>query len=360
MIRFTQGNLLDADAEALVNTVNTVGVMGKGIALMFKESFPSVYEEYAEACEAGEVRVGQMHVVDRGALFNPRYVINFPTKKHWRHPSKIEWIVDGLQDLKSIILAKKIRSIALPPLGAGNGKLDWAVVRPIIDSVLGELLDVDVLVFEPTQRYQNVIKKAGNEKLTPARAAITELVRRYLVLGIDCTVLEVQKLAWFAERITCDLGFGNFLDLKFSQNRYGPYAHRLSYLIDSIDGSYLYCAKRIADSSPTDLVWVEPTKSEKVSLYLSTNAKEAAEVIDRTAMLIDGFESPLGLELLATLDWLINIDGVEPNLNAVRSAVSRWPGGSGSGNRKALLFDDRLIVLALERLSSLSENRQIH
>lgn len=355
MIKFTQGNLLAAEAEALVNTVNTVGVMGKGIALMFKEAFPSVYQEYAEACEADEVHIGKMHVVDRGALFNPRYVINFPTKKHWRHPSKLEWIAEGLRDLRNVIIEKNIRSIALPPLGAGNGKLEWNTVRPLIESTLGDLQNVDVLVFEPTQQYQNVMKKAGSENLTPARAIIAELVRRYMILGIDCTVLEVQKLAWFAERITEKLAFRNFLDLKFTQNRYGPYAHRLSYLIDSIDGSYLHCAKRIVDSSPTDLIWVEPTKSEKVTVYLKSHAKEAAEVIDKTAKLIDGFESPLGLELLATVDWLINIDKVEPNLDAVRDAVSRWPGGAGSGARKASIFDDRLIGFALNRLAYLND-----
>lgn len=353
MIRFTQGNLLDADAEALVNTVNTVGVMGKGIALMFKEAYPSVFEEYAEACKSGEVTVGYMHVVDRGALFNPRFIINFPTKKHWRHPSKMEWITDGLDDLKKVILENSIHSIALPPLGAGNGKLDWSEVRVQIEQILGGLSDVDILVYEPTRQYQNVMKKEGKENLTPARATIAELIRRYLVLGIDCTVLEVQKLAWFAERMTQQIGAENFLKLKFSQNRYGPYAHRLSYLIDSIDGSYLHCAKRIADSSPTDLVWVEPSRSAKVQLYLDSAAKDASIVIDSTAELIDGFESPLGLELLSTIDWIVNVDGVKPNLADVRGAIANWPGGSGSGRRKSSLFDDRLIEIALDRLSSL-------
>jgi O-acetyl-ADP-ribose deacetylase (regulator of RNase III) len=353
MMRFTQGNLLEAPAEALVNTVNTVGVMGKGIALMFKEAFPDAFEEYAEACEEGQVRVGKVHVVDRGTLFNPRYVINFPTKKHWRHPSKIEWIIDGLEDLRAVILERKIKSIALPPLGAGNGKLDWATVRPEIERALGDLTGVDIIVFEPTSQYQNVMKKSGQDKLTPARAAIVELVRRYLILGIDCTVLEVQKLAWFAERMVQTLGIKNELNLKFDQNRYGPYAQRLSFLLDSIDGSYLHCAKRIPDASPTDLVWVEPNRAERVQIYLNTEAKEMADAIERTGRLIDGFESPLGLELLSTVDWIINVDGVEPSLNAVRRAVRNWPGGSGSGQRKDRLFNDRLLELALARLAEM-------
>ncbi|QYO62607.1 macro domain-containing protein [Leptolyngbya sp. 7M] len=350
MLRFTQGNLLDADVEALVNTVNTVGVMGKGIALMFKEAFPSAFKEYAEACESGDIKVGQMHLVDRGALFNPRFIINFPTKKHWRHPSRMEWISDGLEDLKRVIAEHQIKSIALPPLGSGNGKLEWTGVRQEIERVLGDLNEVDVLVYEPTRQYQNVMKKEGKENLTPARAIITELIRRYLILGIDCTVLEVQKLAWFAERMIRQTGSDNFLNLQFSQNRYGPYAHRLSYLIDSIDGSYLHCSKRIADSSPTDPVWVDPARSEKVEVYLRSNAKVASEVIEKTAALIDGFESPLGLELLSTVDWIINEDRVEPTLEKVKAAIATWPGGPGSGARKASIFDDRLIMLALERL----------
>ena len=129
MLRFTQGNLLDSGAEALVNTVNTVGVMGKGIALMFKEAFPENYKIYEAACKHGEVRIGQMLVTERRELLGPKWIINFPTKKHWRNPSRIEWIEAGLNDLRNVILVNRIRSIALPPLGSGNGGLNWANVR---------------------------------------------------------------------------------------------------------------------------------------------------------------------------------------------------------------------------------------
>src|SRR4051812_20435899 len=129
MINYTQGNLLDDTAEALVNTVNEVGVMGKGIALIFKERFPGNTETYAKACEAGEVRVGRMLVTCNKELWGPCWVINFPTKKHWRHPSKLAWIRDGLADLVRVIKENGIRSVALPPLGCGNGGLEWSQVR---------------------------------------------------------------------------------------------------------------------------------------------------------------------------------------------------------------------------------------
>src|SRR5579871_6095141 len=187
MMKFLQGNLLDAPTEAVVNTVNTVGVMGKGIALMFKEAFPENFRAYHDAVEREEVRIGHMFVTENRAFEGPKWLINFPTKKHWRQPSKLEWIVDGLKDLHRVIREKGIRSIALPPLGCGNGGLEWTDVRPEIEQALGDLPDVDVWVFEPTAKYQNVAKRTGVLKLTPARALVAEMIRRYWVLGIECT-----------------------------------------------------------------------------------------------------------------------------------------------------------------------------
>ncbi len=137
MIRFTQGNLLDSDAEGLVNTVNTVGVMGKGVALMFKEAYPENFKAYEDACRAKQIQVGKMFVTERQQMFGPKWIINFPTKAHWRFPSKMEWIVQGLDDLKHIIQEKE---------------------------VLADLPGVDVIVYEPTAKYQNVAKRTGLEK----------------------------------------------------------------------------------------------------------------------------------------------------------------------------------------------------
>jgi O-acetyl-ADP-ribose deacetylase (regulator of RNase III) len=149
MIRFTQGNLLEAPAEALVNTVNEIGIMGKGIALIFRDAFPANTKAYEEAARAGHVRVGHMLVTNNGSPAGPKWIINFPTKKHWRNPSKLEWVVDGLQDLVRVIREKNIHSVALPALGCGNGGLDWAVVRREIESALAGLDDVEVNVYEP-------------------------------------------------------------------------------------------------------------------------------------------------------------------------------------------------------------------
>lgn len=353
MFEFRHGNLLESKAEALVNTVNTVGVMGKGVALMFKEAYPENFKAYQAACKAKEIKVGHMFVTERQALLGPKWIINFPTKEHWRGSSKLAWIEAGLVDLRRIIVEKKIRSIAIPPLGSGNGGLDWLDVKPKIEAALGELSDVDVIIYEPTDQYQNVSKRSGVENLTPSRALVAELVRRYWILGIECSLLEIQKLAYFLERSILRLGLHNPLDLRFQADRYGPYAPRLTHLLDGLDGSYLHCGKRIGDAGPFDVIWFEDAKRDKIATYLkSGDAKVFLPALEATAELIDGFESPLGMELLATIDWLIEEDGVAANRDSIKSSLETWTGGKKSAERKIKLFEDRLIDLALGRLST--------
>lgn len=353
MITFVTGNLLEAQVEALVNTVNTVGVMGKGIALMFKESYPDNTKAYEAACKAGSIHVGQMMTTRREDLVGPKWIINFPTKRHWRQPSKLEWIVEGLVDLKHVITDLGIQSIALPPLGSGNGGLDWLSVRERIVEALSELDDVNILVFEPTGKYQNVMKREGVDKLTPARALVAELIRQYWILGFECTILEIQKLCYLLEASIARLDVDNPLDLRFDANRYGPYAPRLAHLLNALDGSYLHCDKRIADAGLLDVVWFDDSKRDKVVSYLTTpESKLYRKSLEETVTLIDGFESPLGMELLATIHWLVTRTGVAANRMAISSALRNWPGGDGSGARKARLFDERLIDLALSRLAN--------
>lgn len=353
MITFTEGNLLEAPVEALVNTVNTVGVMGKGIALMFKDRFSHNYQLYSAACKSKQVQTGKMFITEVNEIIGPRWIVNFPTKQHWRTPSRLEWIVEGLQDLRHFIIEQQVKSIAIPPLGAGNGGLEWPAVREQIERVLGDL-DVEILVFEPTQKYQNVAKRNGIEKLTPARALIAELVRQYWVLGMECSLLEIQKLAWFLERAIERLSPDKRLDLRFEANKYGPYADRLRHLLDGLDGSYLQCDKRISDAEPLDVIWFNDTCKTYLQTYLKTEASEYVEALEATSALIDGFESPFGMELLATVDWLIYKEGVEPTVLAVQAGLKKWPAGASAANRKNKLFDKRAISIALERLTSSS------
>jgi O-acetyl-ADP-ribose deacetylase (regulator of RNase III) len=322
------------------------------VALMFKEAFPKNFKSYEAACKQKEVRVGHMFVTETGDLIGPKWIINFPTKQHWRGDSKMEWIDAGLEDLKRVIVEKGIRSIAIPPLESGNGGLKWEEVRPKIEAALGSLGNVSVIVYEPTDQYQNVSKRSGVENLTPARALVAELVRRYWILGIECSLLEIQKLAYFLERSIEKLELKNPLDLRFQADKYGPYAPRLTHLLDGLDGSYLHCGKWIGDAGPFDVIWFEDSKRDKVAAYLgSGDAKIFVPALEATAELIDGFESPLGVELLATLDWLVQKDGVKADRDSIKAGLKTWTGGEESSERKQKLFEDRLIDLALQRLS---------
>lgn len=357
MITFTQGNLLDAKVEAVVNTVNTVGIMGKGIALMFKERFPRNFEAYAQACAQGEVRIGEMFVTETGDMLGPRWIINFPTKTHWRAKTKIAWIEAGLVDLVRVIEDKAIRSIALPPLGCGNGGLQWERVRPLIVDALERIEGVEAVIYEPTARYLNVAKRSGVETLTPTRALVAEMIRRYGLPGIDCSILEVQKLAWFIERGCRRLRPEDQVTFGFTAHKYGPYSDRLRHLLDGLDGSYLHCDKRLADADPLDLIWFERSKADRLETYLSAgDAKPYRAVLHWASFVVDGFESPLGMELLATVDWLLERQGAPATVEGIRYGLRQWDGGAKAGERKLRIFDDRLIEMALERLDA--ANRQ--
>ncbi|HEC42737.1 MAG TPA: phosphatase [Bacteroides sp.] len=233
MLRYTTGNILSSDNQALVNTVNTVGVMGKGIALSFKNAFPIVDYEYQKAIKEGEIKVGRVQVIKTN-LITPEYIINFPTKKHWRQPSKLGYIDSGLQDLVKAIQEYKINSISIPPLGCGNGKLPWQRVKPLMECYLEPLsMDVEILIFEPGFNDQQSVDYNKKVHLTPARAMLLYLMNEYQILGYSINLLVAQKLAYFLQR------FGEPLNLQYEKGYYGPYAHRLFHLLKYLNGSFI-------------------------------------------------------------------------------------------------------------------------
>lgn len=354
MIHYTQGNLLDADVEALVNTVNTVGVMGKGIALMFKERFPDNMQAYAKACKADEVVTGKMFVTQTASLLGPKWIVNFPTKQHWRAKSKMEWVDEGLKDLRRFIIEHQIKSIAIPPLGAGNGGLNWYEVKPKIEQALADIPDVDIWLYEPTAQYQNVAKKSGVQALTPARAMVAELVRRYWILGMECSLLEIQKLTWFLQRVIDAQGLKNELKLRFSANNYGPYANNLTHLLNALDGSYLKAEKRIPDNAPFDVIAFNDANKEYIENYLHEYAKEYLPALEKATEIINGFESPYGMELLSTVDWLLTQQNCEPTLASIKQGIAQWPAGANWAQRKLDLFDDHSLQTAIDRMGSVT------
>jgi O-acetyl-ADP-ribose deacetylase (regulator of RNase III) len=351
MIRYTEGNLLDADAEALVNTVNTVGVAGKGIALMFKEAFPENFRAYAAACKADEIVPGGLFITERRDMLGPRLIFNVATKDHWRQPSRLEWIDRGLAALREEIAARAVRSIAIPPLGAGNGGLDWDDVKPRVIRALGDL-DCDVIVYEPTNAYQNVVKRRAVEMLTPARALLAEMIRRYEVLGFECSMLEAQKLAWFLRRALERMSPPNPIADDFRAAHYGPYSDRVRHLLDALDGSYVTCERRVADARPTDPIRFRYDRADRISAYLTTpEAAPFRPALEWASSVIDGFQSPHGMELLATVDWLRSEVGAVMAINPMMAAIAAWPGPAGAAERKARVFERRHVEMAIGHLA---------
>ena len=300
MMKLTRGNLLDADVEALVNTVNTVGVMGKGIALQFKKAFPDNFEAYKREFDAGRLEIGRVFVYQVGGITNPRYIINFPTKKHWRERSRIEFIREGLKSLVEAIRTFNISSIAIPPLGCGNGGLHWDEVRPLIEEAMAQVPNVRALVYEPagTPPAEQMVNRTERPELTPGRAAVLALMHRYLVPGYlyRLSLLELQKLAYFLQVA------GEPLRLKYAAFRYGPYADNLRHVLNRLEGHYIrgYGDGRNKPETPLELL---PGVADEAENWFTTQPT-TKERLERVAALIEGFETPYGMELLATVHWV--------------------------------------------------------
>lgn len=297
MIELAKGNILEAEAEALVNTVNCAGFMGKGIALQFKQALPANFKAYEAACHAGEVVPGRMFIFDNGQLTNPRYVVNFPTKRHWRGKSRIEDIGSGLKALTADIRRLDIRSIAVPPLGCGLGGLNWREVKPLIERAFSELPDVRVLLFEPsgTPEAKAMLVRTARPRMTPARALFIKLMDAYASLQYSRTLLEVQKLAYFLQEA------GEPLRLKYEAGHYGPYATNLNKVLEIMEGHFI---RGYGDRQQPDAeIELLPGAIEESTAFLADKTESLAR-LGRVASLIEGFETPYGMELLATVHWV--------------------------------------------------------
>src|SRR5258708_11925856 len=302
MIELAKGNLMQAPVEALVNTVNTAGVMGRGIALQFKQAHPAMFRAYEAACKAGQVTLGKMHVFDLGGLVGgPRWIINFPTKGHWRAASRIKDIESGLQDLIATIRRLGIRSIAIPPLGCGNGGLTWSDVRPRIEAAFAAVPDVRVLLYPPGPAPDAAAMPNRTERpnMTMGRAALILLIDRYLKGLLDpfISLLEIHKLMYFMQEA------GQPLKLKYEAKPFGPYARNLRQVLICLETHYTqgYGDGKDKPATPIHLL---PGAVEEASAFLREDS-EALARIDRVAALIEGFEDPFGLELLSTVHWVM-------------------------------------------------------
>ncbi len=337
MIEPTQGNLLEADAEALVNTVNCVGVMGKGIALQFKQAFPENFTYYAKVCKEGRMRVGHVLVFKTGSMLNPKYIINFPTKRHWKGKSKMEDIESGLVDLIAQVKRLRIQSIAIPPLGAGLGGLSWPEVKRRIEAAFAELPDVHVLLFEPkgAPAVDKMPVRTKRPNMTPGRALLVRLLDLYGRQGYRHSLLEVQKLAYFLQEA------GESLRLEYQAHKYGPYAENLNHVLQRIEGHFI---RGYGDRSAKAEIQLLPKAVERANEYLKSKP-DAEEHLERVKKLIEGFETPYGMELLSTVHWVVKHEpSIQGDLEAIGAKVASW------NQRKKDLMKPQHIRKAYSRL----------
>ncbi|WP_445395310.1 type II toxin-antitoxin system antitoxin DNA ADP-ribosyl glycohydrolase DarG [Streptomyces sp. LE64] len=351
MITYTEGNLLAADVDALINTVNTVGVMGKGIALQFKRAYPGNFEDYASACRAREVRPGVMHVHELKEGKGPLFIINFPTKRHWRSPSRLEDVEQGLKDLRRVVVDLQIQSIAVPPLGCGNGGLEWDDVHPLIVRALGDLPGVEVMVYPPNGAPDP--SAMPNNQLTPdlnrERSAFLVALDRYIRRGLSggftmerhATLLEVHKLVFLLQRSGFDLG------IQFEKGHYGPYSNKLDNALAVLEGHFLegYGDGTRGSSAPIALNSDAVRRAREVMKA----DRSFSAAIERLEALIDGYEHPYGMELLGTMLFASKeIDTVAVHFEEVAAYVREWT------PRKRQMFTDAHLLAAWERLTSFS------
>ena len=339
MIEYKTGDILIEDAEAIVNTVNCVGIMGRGIALQFKKAFPANFKSYAAACKREEVQPGQMFVFDTGGLTNPRFIINFPTKRHWRGKSRIEDIESGLSALTNVIKERNIQSIAIPPLGSGLGGLEWSQVRSKIEETLKGLHDVRVIIFEPkgAPETDKMVHNREVPKMTAGRASLVELMRRYLdgLLDPFVTLLEVHKLMYFMQAA------GEPLKLKYKKGLYGPYAENLRHVLNAIEGHFVSGYADGGDEPDKQLELV-PGVLEDAEAFLKDKT-ETQTHFKKVSDLVEGFESPFGLELLSTVHWVVSNEQNQ-SVDDVVANVYAW-------NERKKQFTRRQIELSLEILT---------
>lgn len=341
MIQYKTGNLLDSKAEALVNTVNTVGVMGKGIALQFKNIFPNNFKIYREACKNKNLKTGQLLVTDEESLLTgKKIIINFPTKTTWRLPSEYEYIEEGLIDLVKIIKNKDIKSIAIPPLGAGNGGLDWNKVKQQLEKHLSNI-DCDIHIYEPSSAIQEILKKE-RVKLTPARAMLLAVLYEMVRNGEFVTEFSSEKIAYFLQRF----GGINAFNLEFKPNFYGPYSGKVKHVLYYLNGSYImgYSAK---DKKPFEELALISDAEFEVEKFLNQPENIIFKtVVEKVKNFLTGFYSPFGLELLSTIDFIINEKQADTNEKVI-DELNKW-----SDRKKTMFTNPKFVQIAIENIKS--------
>ncbi len=341
MIHYRTGNLFDSQTEALVNTVNTLGVMGKGIALQFKNMFPGNFKVYAEACRDKRLQVGQLLITEEEALLvGKKIIINFPTKTDWRLPSEYQYIEAGLLELVKVIREKNIKSIAIPPLGSGNGGLDWSKVKLILEKHLADVA-CDIYIYEPSKAIQEALKKE-RVKLTPARAMLLSVLYELVRNGEFVSEFSSEKIAYFLQRF----GAKDSFKLEFQPNFYGPYSGKVKHVLYYLNGSYImgYSSK---DKKPFEELGLIPDAEIEVNEFFDKSENEAYKItVEKTKNFLTGFYSHFGLELLSTIDFIISEKKIYTP-EAITTELESW-----SDRKKTLFTNPKFVQIAINNLKT--------
>ncbi|GHV69342.1 hypothetical protein FACS1894199_17870 [Bacteroidia bacterium] len=344
MIRYIQGNILESDAQALVNTVNTVGVMGKGIALQFKKAFPNNFKAYQVACERNEVAVGKLFVTKDSNLNScEKFIINFPTKKDWRKPSEYSFIEDGLDDFLQTIEKYQLKSVAIPPLGAGNGGLEWEKVKQLITQKLGSV-DVDILVYEPTQKVKEQLK-TERVKLTDARALLLYVLYDLVRNGEYVSEFSSEKVCYFLQKF----GAEKYLKLQFTPHFYGPYSGKVRHVLNYLNGSYIMGYSDM-NKKPFDPLTIVSDGYESVLSYINNNT-EIAAIANNTVAFLNGFYSDFALELLSSIDYIMNANKISDQ-QVIMQKLEEW-----SDRKRSMFSNQEYITLAVEHIRDAHFNK---
>lgn len=330
MIKIFQGNILEADTEAIVNTINCVGIMGRGIALQFKKAYPENYRFYKTACENKQVRLGEMLVFDTGRLTPPRYIFNFPTKQHWKSKSKLEDIRTGLNALVYEVQKRKIQSIAIPPLGCGLGGLNWSNVKPLIEKALKPLPHLVVQLYEPSATPPKVTHSSEKPNMTIGRAILLGLMRKYGSVAMDwLSLLEIHKLMYLMQES------GEPLRLQYEKGVYGPFAKNLRHVLNKMEGHYILGYTDVADDPGTQIQLLDDGKTSAEQLLNKHQA--SLKRFNAVVSLIQGFETSYAMELLATVHWVATKEGAT-TLDEVVEKTHGW------NSRKRMFSRDEMAI----------------
>lgn len=322
MLKYTTGDLLKSKAEALVNTVNCEGYMGKGIAYQFKLQYPDNNADYVKACKNGSLKVGTLHYFqEKGKI-----IINFPTKDKWREKSNIEYIEKGLNELVKLIGQLSIKSIAIPPLGSGNGGLVWADVKKVLEKKLFVISDtVEILVYEPSKNYSS--QPTVEPKLSTSALVLMEIkngLKRF-------NKLRLQKTAYFVD-VFSEKKYFNFV-----RHTFGPYDHSIDIISKNIKEFQKFHGTKSTDEAKRILY------NKIISETVENRLSELLAPIERAYAYVNQIESDYELECLSTICFLIQENYDLPEELIVQKFKS-W------SKDKAVRFPENVIYSGIDKL----------